>query len=235
MNKVNKVALNIVLCLILVGITLVIFFVGFSNENKTRFDYIRLMFVLISEVILFTGLILLSMNSSSKSKTLIRLGVGITLSGYWILTTLSALLWEIVFNNKIGGFVTTQIMIIGVTAIICIIIFTFSSLQRSNEKKMSLGKWLQDGENIIFSLKNDINLEAYSEHLEELYETLKYSDKIATDIELDKKINDQIIQLSSYLNNNELSESEVIQCVKKVLSMIKERNKITLESKRGAY
>lgn len=235
MSNAKKVTINIILCLIIMAIVLVVFFIGFSNVSKTRFDYIRLTFVLISVVVLFTGFTLLSMNSDSKNKTLIRVGIGTTLSGYLILTTISSLLWRTVLNDNIDGFVTTQIIIIGVTAIACIIIMTFSGLQSNNEKRMSSRKWLQDGENIIFSLKNDVKLEAYNKQLEELYETIKYSDKIATNIELDKRINGEITQLSNYLKSKELSESEAIQCLEKVISMLKERNKITLESKRGAY
>lgn len=234
MNNRKKIIANIALCLILVAVTLVVFFVGFSKGHKTRFDYIGLMFVLISEFALFIGFILLSINNAFMNKALIRAGISTTLSGYWILTTLVSLFSKMIFNDNIGGFITTQIIIIGVIAIICISLCVASAnSQRSNKKAESLRNWLQDGENIVFSLKNDIKFKSYRDYLEELFETLKYSDKTDTDIILDKEINNEIIQLSNYIKNDEVSETETKQYVDTIISMIKERNMITLQSKRG--
>ncbi len=129
-----------------------------------------------------------------------------------------------------------QIIIMGITAIICITLFIVSSsVQSSNNKNINKRDCLQDGENIVFSLKSNVEFQPYRNHLDELYEILKYSDKISTNAALDKEINNKITLLSSYLNDKEMKEIEVKQYIDNIISMIKERNMITLQSKRGGY
>lgn len=236
METSKRLVANITICLIILAITLVFFFVGFSQNERTIFDYTGLVFVLISECALFTGLILLSINNTYMKTAFVRAGMITTLSGYWILTTLIFLCFKRIFTDNLGAFITTQIIIMGIAAIICISLFVASSnVQSSSKENVNRRDWLQNGENIIFSLKNDIKFQPYRQYLDELYETLRSSDKIATDIALDKEINNEIIILSDYLKNEEVKEITMEQYADKIISMIKERNMLTLQSKRGAF
>ncbi|MBB6217685.1 hypothetical protein HNQ80_003808 [Anaerosolibacter carboniphilus] len=236
METSKRLVANITICLIILAITLVFFFVGFSQNERTIFDYTGLVFVLISEFALFTGLILLSINNIYMKTAFVRAGMITTLSGYWILTTLIFLCFKRIFTDNLGAFITTQIIIMGIAAIICISLFVASSnVQSSSKENVNRRDWLQNGENIIFSLKNDIKFQPYRQYLDELYETLRSSDKIATDIALDKEINNEIIILSDYLKNEEVKEITMEQYADKIISMIKERNMLTLQSKRGAF
>lgn len=235
MKNNKRLVANIIICLIIATVTLVTFFVGFSKGERTSFDYASLIFVLISEFTLFAGLILLSANNAYMKPALIRSGVITALSGYWILTILMSLFFRIIFNDNLGGFITIQIIIMGITAIICITLFIVSSNVQSSNNNISKKSYLQDGENIAFSLKSNVEFQPYRNHLDELYEILKYSDKISTNAALDKEINNKITLLSSYLNDKEMKEVEVNQYIDNIISMIKERNMITLQAKRGGY
>lgn len=237
MGKNKRLVANIAICLIIIMVTLVVFFLGFSQNERTNFDYVGLIFVLISEFALFAGLILLSVDNSYMKTAFIRAGIITTLSGYWILTILTYLFFKRIFNNdNLEGFITIQIIIIGIAAIICVSLFMASSnVQRSNMKNISRRDWFQDGENIVFSLKNDMKFQSYRNDLEDLYEMLKYSDKIAVDSVLDKEINNAIILLSNCLKSEEVKEIEIKQHIENISSMINERNMITLKSKRGGF
>ena len=235
MKKNKRLVANIIICLIIATVTLVTFFVGFSKGERTSFDYTSLLFVMISEFALFAGLILLSINRTYMKTALIRSGIITTLSGYWIVTTLVSLFLKGVFNDNLGGFITVQIIIMSITAIISITLFIVSSNVQSSNNNISKQNYLQDGENIAFSLKSNVEFQSYIKHLDELYETLKYSDKISINAALDKEINNKITVLSGYLNDKEMKEVEVKQYIDHIISMIKERNMITLQAKRGGY
>ncbi|MBU5674912.1 hypothetical protein KQI88_00595 [Alkaliphilus sp. MSJ-5] len=235
MKNNKRLVANIIICLIIATVTLVTFFVGFSKGERTSFDYASLIFVMISEFALFAGLILLSVNSAYMKTALIRSGIITALSGYWILTTLVSLFFRVIFNDNLGGFITVQIIIMGITAIICITLFIVSSNVQSSNNNISQQNYLHDGENIAFSLKSNVEFQSYRNHLDELYEILKYSDKISTNAALDREINNKITLLSSYLNDKEMKEVEVNQYIDNIISMIKERNMITLQAKRGGY
>ncbi len=235
MKKNKRLVANIIICLIIATVTLVTFFVGFSKGERTSFDYTSLLFVMISEFALFAGLILLSINRTYMKTALIRSGIITTLSGYWILTTLISLFLKRIFNDNLGSFITVQIIIMSITAIISITLFIVSSNVQSSNNNISKQNYLQDGENIAFSLKSNVEFQSYIKHLEKLYETLKYSDKISINAALDKEINNKITVLSGYLNDKEMKEVEVKQYIDHIISMIKERNMITLQAKRGGY
>ncbi|SCY91272.1 hypothetical protein [Alkaliphilus peptidifermentans] len=236
MKKSNKLAAYVGICLIIIAITLVTFFVGFSKDDRTSFDYAGLVFVLISEFALFAGLFLLTINDRYTKTTFIRAGITTALSGYWILATFTSLLFRKIFNDNLGGFITTQIMIMGVAATICISLLVLSSnIHNSNKKNSNIREWLQDGENIVFSLKNDTKFQPYRYYLDELYEMLKYSDKMANNIVLDQEISNEISKLAAFLKDEEGKETEIKQFIDKINSMIKERNMITLQSKRGGF
>jgi uncharacterized membrane protein len=233
--KNKMLVANIIICLIVVSVTFAIFFVGFSKNERTSVDYASLSFVLISEFILFTAFSLLAVNIIYMKTVLIRSGIITTLSGYWVLTTFISLFFRKVFMNNLGGFILIQMIIMSITAIICITLFMVSSRVENSDDNTNKKNYLRDGENIAFSLKSNVEFQPHINHLDELYKALKYSDKISKDAALDKEINNKITILSGYLKDKEMKEAEIKQYIDHIISMIKERNMITLQGKRGSY
>ncbi len=75
MDKRIKVFSNIAIGIMVIIITLVVFFVGFEKVEKSNLDHLALMFILLSEVALFTGLILLLISEAPMSSIIIRSGL----------------------------------------------------------------------------------------------------------------------------------------------------------------
>ncbi|MBU5437295.1 hypothetical protein KQI42_04700 [Tissierella sp. MSJ-40] len=239
MSNRNKVLPNIIIGLIIVIATLVIFFIGFSDKGRETIDYVALCFVLISEIALFGGLILILNCKMTMSKAFIRSGIISTLVIYWGITVLISLLLKSMFQNNLRGFVTIQIIIMCIVAIIIIgLLAVASKVHNINQRNIEKTAWMQNNENIVISLITDEKLIPYKQSLNKLYEAIKYSDKISSDITKDKEINVELIELSNELKKGDitlLSHHDVEEKVNSILSLLKERNALVKESKKGGF
>lgn len=241
MARNNRKMCIISISLIVIVVTLVVFFAGFSKVEKTTLDYLALMFILISEIALFAGLHLLN-NKYSMNKVMINSGAISTLVIYWIVSIVLYLIYKNTHINNIGGFVTAQIILIALVAIIIISLCRVSSSVYASDIKIADARiCLQKCETIIFTLKNDSKYETYKKPLNKLYEAIKYSDKTAINNAMDEKINYGITQLSKALKDaydekdNEENSISINEKIDNIISLIKERNMGVCESKRGGF
>lgn len=220
---------------IVVVITIAVFFAGFSQGEKTTVDYAALLFELVSEFAFFGGVVFL-LNNDSMGKTLIRAGLISTAILYWLITTVVGLLSGAIFEDNLGGFVTTQLIVMGIAAIITICLFMAASSVHASDKEVERARlWLQEGENIVFALKGDAAFASYSELLDKLYEALRFSDKTAPDITRDMEINSKVEALSNDLRKGEIGEADICVRINEIISLVKERNMLVLQSKRGGF
>lgn len=241
MARNNRKMCIISIGLIVIVVTLVVFFAGFSKVEKATLDYLALMFILISEIALFAGLTLLN-NKSSMNKVMVNSGVISTLVIYWIVSIVLYLIYKNTQINNIGGFVTVQIILISLVAIITISLCRVASSVHASDNKIAEARvCLQKCENIIFTLKNDSKYETYKEPLNTLYEIIKYSDKTAMNNVIDEKINREILEISNDLkdsyseNDIDNKENHINEKIDHIISLIKERNMVLHESKRGGF
>lgn len=236
MDKRSKVFSNISIGVIAIIITLVLFFVGFEKVEKNSLDYLALMFILVSEVALFAGLILLIINEAPMSSIIIRSGVISTLSIYWLLTIITYLVYKNAYKDSIGGFVAVQLILMALAAIISISLFmAASNVHASNIKIESRRILLQESENIIFNLKNQKTYVLYKNSLDRLYETIKYSDKVASDSTIDEGIKTKIVNLSNNLKENHEDKEAINECIEDIITLVKERNMAVHTAKRGDF
>ncbi len=236
MDKRSKVFSNISIGVIVIIITLVLFFVGFEKVEKNSLDYLALMFILVSEVALFAGLILLIINEAPMSSIIIRSGVISTLSIYWLLTIITYLVYKNAYKDSIGGFVAVQLILMALAAIISISLFmAASNVHASNIKIESRRILLQESENIIFNLKNQKTYVLYKNSLDRLYETIKYSDKVASDSTIDEGIKTKIVNLSNNLKENHEDKEAINECIEDIITLVKERNMAVHTAKRGDF
>lgn len=236
MDKRSKVFSNISIGVIAIIITLVLFFVGFEKVEKNSLDYLALMFILVSEVALFAGLILLIINEAPMSSIIIRSGVISTLSIYWLLTIITYLVYKNAYKDSIGGFVAVQFILMALAAIISISLFmAASNVHASNIKIESRRILLQESENIIFNLKNQKTYVLYKNSLDRLYETIKYSDKVASDSTIDERIKTKIVNLSNNLKENHEDKEAINECIEDIITLVKERNMAVHTAKRGDF
>lgn len=236
MNRRSKVFSNISIGLIVIIITLVVFFVGFQKVEKTNLDYLALMFILLSEVALFIGLVILLTNEAPMSSIIIRSGVISTLSIYWLLTIIVYFIYKNTYKDSVGGFAAVQLILMALVAIITISLFmAASNVHASNIKIESTRVLLQESENMVFNLKNQKAYALHKDPLDRLYETIKYSDKVASDSTLDEKIKEHIVNLSNNLKENREDKDAINESIENIITLIKERNMAAHTAKRGGF
>lgn len=237
-NKMKTIS-SLAIGLIVIIITLVVYFVGFSSEIRKTIDIAALCFVLISEVAFFAGLIITLNYKEIMSKTYLSSGVISSLFIYLVITVILSLFSRLIFQDNLRGFITTQTIVIGIVLIVIIsLIASASKVESVNKKALSDITLMQDSENIAFSLVKDTKLNPYSGGLNRLYEDIKYSDKISFDKTMDREINERLAELSDKLKKGDidiLNEEDINNNINHIISIIKERNELLKQSKRGGY
>jgi len=238
LNK-NSVNASLFTGTIVIICTLITFFVGFSGSDNQTIDYLALVFILLSEISLFGGLAYLFSYERAMNKLIIRSGIITTLIIYWIANIVMDMVLRGLFKDNINAFITINIIIIaGVSIIITGLLLAASKVEDSNKKVMDSKICMNVNENIIFSLKTDNKLCSYHDGLNKVYEELKYSDKVSFTIDKDRELNEKILNLQDELRNSDntlVDEQEFNMRVEEILFLIKERNNLLLQMKRGNY
>ncbi|MCL2365821.1 MAG: hypothetical protein FWC75_02110 [Oscillospiraceae bacterium] len=121
--------------IIMVALTLVAFFL--LDIERIAVHIWALAFLLLSEVVLFGGLIGLRFAGASHSSVFLRAGVSTSLVLYFVATLISALFAGF-FRDRINSFILIELAIIAFFAIITISILAWSrSIARRNEADMA--------------------------------------------------------------------------------------------------
>jgi len=132
MNNKTKIALTTSIGLIIIAVTLVQFFIGFSNDNvvpsseQLTIKWLALTFMLLSEIALTASLVLLMMPVKELNETLLKAGILPILFGYFALTVLLAV-FRSFFTDHVSAYISTQITILGIVAVIIIAVIISSS------------------------------------------------------------------------------------------------------------
>ncbi len=117
MNHKMKMFLTLGIGLIIIAITLILYFVGFSSTEKTTLSWVAFLFVLIAEIALICGLILMNFRIKSLNETLLKAGILSSLSIYFVITVLLTI-FKGFFAQHMGAFITTQVAVCGIVAIV---------------------------------------------------------------------------------------------------------------------
>lgn len=120
--------------IIVIVLSLAAFFLMEIERNPvTMWAFISL---LISEVVLFGGLIGLRLTSAQYGKVFLKVGIGTTLLLYFI-ATLIVVLFSGAFREKLNIFILIELSIIAVSAVIAVLIIAFAHrIERSNEEDL---------------------------------------------------------------------------------------------------
>lgn len=124
----NKIKMVLGIGSIIIAVTLVWFLIGFSPAEKTTLDWIALLFMLIAEVSFIIGLIILTNRIEALNSIMLKSGIISTLSVYLIATILLALC-RTFFDQRINAFVSAEITIGGIAAIIIMTLVLSSSVK----------------------------------------------------------------------------------------------------------
>ena len=235
MSKRMQGILSLVVGLIIIGITLVVYFVGFSSEPKSTIDWVGLVFVLLAEVLFIAGMSLINANIKNSSEV-IKVGIISALFFYWVITVILAFISEVLFESNVRAFITIHIILFGLIAILCISLYISATHLKKDDRSVAMqGNLLASSEHIVFTLKNQYQGEHLQKQLGELYEQLKYSDKIVSVAEYDQAIYEQVNHVSKQLNDTEAIQNENVtrEEIEEIIRQVRARNQYILKEKRG--
>jgi len=237
MSRKVRTLVTIGIGLIVFIVTLIIFFLGYTNHSKEGIDWLSLIFVLISEIALFGGTSVILSKNYSSSRMLLVSGIISTLSVYWIVASVLSVFSKNIFKDNIRGFATTQIVILAIALIISIALYAFGINVNEHDSKLEYSRLImKDCESLAFSLKSNVNFSAYSSLLDKIYEEIKYSDKTKS-VDNEETIYNKIDYLKELLLNNEnepkLEDISII--VDEIVLLTKERNLSLLQLNQGGF
>jgi hypothetical protein len=235
MNKSSRRLITGLIGLIVISVTLVGFFIGFGNGQKENIDYIALVFVLISELVLFGMMIFIDNFKNKANGLFLHSGIISALVLYWIATTLISILLPGVLKDNINAFITVQILVLALSAIIVLLIIIASSaVKDKGEKTAECNLLLQECERMVFSLKSNKKYKSIGRGLSDLYDELRFSDKSSSMQSEDSEINVRIIELKGKLEVDENDESHDIKGnIEDIILLIKNRNMAVKQLKSG--
>ncbi len=233
MNKHINVISGIVIGIIVMAITLAVFFLSNQIEGITSIKWLSLSFVLLSELVLFTAVVAVLIHTSKTSKVLISSGSIVTLFIYWVATVTSSIFAN-TFKGNINKFVTIQVLLIGITAVIIIILVALAKKAKiEDEKILSSRLFMEDCEKHLYILKSENKYAEYKGKLNSLYETVKYSDKNGNS-SADSGILKSIKDLEKVIKENE-STVDLEEIINEIASLLKQRKAEVLQIKRGGF
>lgn len=227
MGNNAKTAPSLIIGSIIIAVTLVIFFVGFSAGEKTALHWLSLTFVLIAEVALTAGLVVMPLNQPGSSANLVKMGVLTTLVIYFVAAVVLALLAGSVFADNKNGFITTNIVVIGVAATVIIALqVSASSLTGKEGQDPGSDDVLKNSMIKVFSLKSNPDYQEYTPVLDRLYDEFQYRDQHRSLASIDQNIEADVLELADYLSSagDKRNGQEVEARTSRIIAKIKERN-----------
>lgn len=233
MNNNTKIYSTLAIGVIVIAATISIFFLGMYD--KVRIDWLILTFILISEIALFLGVIITAMQNSPTNKVLIRSGIISTLFIYWIVTVLSSIFLRNALIENPNHFLIMNIVLIAVTAII-VISLNISALNTNDKDAKTINSrlFMEDCEKRVFALKANPALMDFRKALEDIYETIKYGDKIGKS-SFDEDILKQLISLEDGLKADNIINSDIQKITDGLIFLLNQRNTEMLQAKRGGF
>ncbi|MEG1719861.1 MAG: hypothetical protein RR306_06005 [Clostridia bacterium] len=224
-KQVKNILFLVVGSLVVIGTFSVLLLLNFFKLNV---DALSGGFLIFAEIgLVFT---LYKMSRAKVSRSIVQK------SGLISLTSLYALIITIllvVFKILNSSFNTALAIYIGVTCfavVIGISIFLFSNkVQKTNENTTQERRLMQICEKRIFDLTTESKNARYQNQLNEIYESLKYSDKVGVS-SVDEKIVGAILNLET-----NITSEKAVDIFDNIKALLKQRSMELSENKRGEF
>lgn len=226
MRERSKISLIIGGIILLASI--VIYAIGRPPVSAS--SILGLCFLLYSEIVLFGGFALIDLRAKKSSKLLIWSGVGVSLGLYAFVVFISSLVFMAIHAIPVQSFLILQIVLLVVTAMVCLIIGSFSAgAKRRDEKTLEAGRTVQYAIDQLTLIKERTDKKS---DINKLIEGLRFSDTSVT-VDSDAEISDAIDVLDNLTRSDDVSEEDFSDAVKNIELFIKKRKLQTRVSKQG--
>ena len=238
----NKTAKNISIIAtgaIVMAVTLAIFFATQwgGGEVCSRIDIVSMVFVLLSEFTLFSGVLIMSdMARAYPNHAFIWSGFTGSLVIYFMVTVGMAYIRENYFSD-IKKFTLQEIIALAVLAVILIALYMAAEkVNQSDNALLSKREFMQDIENRFFTMKTDANNSVCQKELDELYEAVKCCDKYKV-CRLDDRICDCVDDLEITLSKADEAEMKEAAAphLEKLKHLFQQRAALVAEHARGGF
>lgn len=234
MKNTLKTVPTIVISSVIILLTLLSFFLGVLSPRETL-DWLGLVFVLISEMVLCSFLLYIFSTSVNSSKRIFQTGVVSILTVYWIISVLLALFRDKFVDNN-NYFTILNILLIVIVAIISMLLNSAASrVQISNSETTNARLFMQDVAKNLFALKTDPVYSEYRSELSLVYEKAQFTDIIGKS-SYDSQLSNEVDNLKVILNSNaEDTKMKVEKSISQILFFIKQHNVELSKGKRGGF
>lgn len=188
-------------------------------------------FVLYSEIVFFTGIILAERFAKNSSGITIRSGVGMSVLIYSAIVFISSIYFMIYHSFFIRWFLVGQIILaVIVFAVVAVLVSLARTFEDNDRKILQSNAMIDDFKNRLLIIQQEMEKK---ELLEPIIEGLRYTDVSVTveaDVDIDKSIDD----LQALTKKEEYSSEEIDSMINNLEFLIKKRNLQTKSAKAGS-
>lgn len=228
MSKIKPV---IAIGVIVAAITVLIFFIVTTSPIKS-IDWLGLIFVLFSEIVLFSCTTYLLSKQASSSKRIFQTAEIFVLVIYWILTATIVLLKDIFSSSQ--QFIFVNVTLIGIISILIVIMDNvISKIQNSDSITIDSLILIQDIEKRLYEMQTSTQFSEHKSALSNIYELIKSSDglyKSSVDIEILREVNN----LENVLTrNSDDIKNSIEESIANISLFLNLRNTEIIQGRRG--
>jgi len=229
MNKTIKNALIAAIGVVVIAVTLAVFFLW--DFRRTDPYCAAIGFVIGAETAFFTGLIVLTLLPPAPNRTLLSSGTVCTLSLYLCVSFVIYVLLGIM-TLSMAALLIIELAVLAAT-IILVLIFALSHIAVNNSDSSLLAnrRLMQLCEKRVFDLLARHKGEPCEDLLSKVYEKLKYCDKIGNCPE-DEKIVGFIMRIEDMLNED---VQDIDSPARELLALMAQRSASVSDMKRGGF
>lgn len=231
MKSITKSTAGLIIGVVVIVATIVVFVFGDMAKPKGSIDILGLIFILVSEVLLFTSIHVLNISKETRHSVFIKSGLISTLVLYWIVTTLFYILVKGFYISNMGGFLTVNIIFLAITSITCILIFAvYNKVRESNINTLNNVSAIKNIENKAKLLCDNVKYRRYKNELNKMYEDIKYCDNTIM-LDADTELADRLFELEKKLiSAEEIEENTIYEAIDEITLTVKKRNLTALEN-----
>lgn len=189
-KKINTILISGIVMFIF---TSFIFFIA-TNERELV-TWISFYFLLLTEIILFGGLILIEYLANKVSPIVMRAGFGSSLVICSIISMIVSLFYIMSENESVEPILIIQAVLLAIIIILFFVFYTTSgSVKASSNKVMNATIKISSFIDKLNNLSQDANNDKYKKQLAKIAEDLRFTD-ISTSVSCDNEIERKLASL----------------------------------------
>jgi hypothetical protein len=218
-KRVNTILISGIVVFML---TSFIFFIA-TNERELV-TWVSFCFLLLTEIILFGGLILIEYLATKVSPIVMRAGFGSSLVICSIISMIVSMFYIVSENESVKPILIIQAILLAIIIILFFVFYTTSgSVKVSSDKVINTTIRISSFIDKLNSLSKDGNNDKYKKQLTKIAQDLSFSD-ISTSVSCDSEIERKLASLElTLLKEDESKDTEISKLLEDMVLLINKR------------